>query len=165
MTFRTLPVTCLVDREQGFGRPIPATWIELLQSAVASIPVPGEQFTDGTNSTQFTVLFVKKVNAWYRCETYVLDDTPTESITIGGTAYTCHAFSSIDGTDLDLGGLTNSNVIRIVLDRADVSSMPTEGAAVTFRSVSTYRVARVQRDFPGAPVILDIMDEASRGQT
>ncbi len=164
MTFRTLPVTCLVDREQGFGRPIPATWIELLQSAVASVPVPGEQFTDGTNSTQFTVLFVKKVNGWYRCQTYVLDDTPVETVTIGGTSYSGHAFSATEGTDLELGGLSNENVTRIVLDRADVSTMPTEGMAVTFRSVSTYRVARVQRDQPGAPVIVDIVDETGRSQ-
>jgi hypothetical protein len=164
MTFRTLPVTCLVDREQGFGRPIPATWIELLQSAVASIPVPGEQFTDSTNSTQFTVLFVKKVNAWYRCQCYVLDDAYAESVVIGGTSYIGHAFSSTEGTDLELGGLSNENVTRIVLDAADVSTYPTEGMAVTFRLVSTYRVARVQRDHVGAPVIVDIVDETGSTQ-
>lgn len=161
MTFRTLPVTALVDREQTFSRPVPATWIELLQGSVASVPVPGEQFTDDINSTQFTVLFVKAINAWYRCECYVLDDTPVESITIGGNAYNCHAFSAVQGTDLALGGLTDESVIRVALDRADVSTMPAEGDAVTFRTVSTYRVKSVQRDQPGAPVIVDIVDETS----
>lgn len=163
MTFRSLAVTALVDREQPFQRPLPASWIEILQTAVASVPVPGEQFTDGTNSTQFTVLFVKKINGWYRCECYVLDDVPVETVVIGGTSYSGHAFSATEGTDIELGGLSPENFTRIILDRADVSTIPTEGAAVTFRGTSTYRVARVQRDQPGAPIIVDIRDEAGRG--
>jgi hypothetical protein len=158
LTFKGNTINALVDRGQSFERPVPATFVELLQSSVAAAPVPGEQFTDNTNSTQFTVLFTKKVNGWYRCECYVLDDVPVENITIGGTTYSCHAFSVVTGTDLDLGGLTNADMVRVVIDRADISTIPAEGAAVTFRSTS-YRVARVQRDQPGAPLILDIMDE------
>jgi hypothetical protein len=166
MTFRSpLTVSALVEREQAFARPIPASWIEILQSGVASVPVPGEQFIDSTNSTQFTVLFVKKINGWYRCECYVLDDVPVETVVIGGTSYSGHAFQSTEGTDLELGGLTPENFTRILLDRADVSAIPTEGATVTFRGVSTYRVARVQRDQPGAPIIVDIRDEAGRGHS
>lgn len=166
MTFRSpLTVTALVEREQAFARPIPATWIEILQSGVASVPVPGEQFIDSTNSTQFTVLFVKAINGWYRCQCYVLDDVPVETVVIGGTSYSAHCFSATEGTDLSLGGFTNENLMRVVLDRADVSTMPTEGMAVTFRSVTTYRVSRVQRDQPGAPIIVDIAHEAGRGMT
>ena len=81
------------------------------------------------------------------------------SITISGTTYSCHAFTVFNGTDLELGGLTNTDFIRVVIDRADISTIPTEGTAVTFRSTS-YRISTVQRDQPGAPLILDLMEEA-----
>ena len=159
LSFKGNTISALVDRGQSFERPVPATFVELLQSAVAAAPVPGEQFTDATNSTGYTVLFTKKVNGWYRCECYVLDDVPVENITISGTTYSCHAFTVFNGTDLELGGLTNTDFIRVVIDRADISTIPTEGTAVTFRSTS-YRISTVQRDQPGAPLILDLMEEA-----
>ena len=167
VTFRGLPVTALVDRTQNWNQPLPATFVEVLQDAVASRPVPGEQFTTtiGEVEVNYTVLYVKGIAGRWRCECYVMGDANGETIVIGGTTYACHAFSSTEGTDLELGGLTRQNLIRVALDRFDVNNntMPAEGQAVTFRGISTYRVTRVQRDQPGAPVILDIADEAGGG--
>lgn len=162
--FRGLPITALIDRTQQWNAPLPVTFIEVLQSAVASRPVPGEQFTAtiGEVEVNFTVFYVKGINGRWRCECQVMGDANGETIVIGGTPYTGHAFSSVNGTDLELGGLTRQDLIRVALDRFEVdnATMPTEGQAVTFRGITTYRVARVQRDQPGAPVIVDIADEA-----
>lgn len=168
LTFRGLAVTGLVDRTQNWNQPFPATFVEVARNDVDGIPVPGERFsaTVGETELTYTVWYVKAIAGRYRCECYVLGDSNTESIVIGGTTYSCHAFSSTEGTDLELGGLTRQNLIRVALDRFDVdaATMPAEGQAVTFRGISTYRVTRVQRDQPGAPVILDIADEAGGGR-
>lgn len=164
VTFRNHTISALVDRTQNWSQPAPATFVEILGSAVSSIPIAGEQFlhTYGATAWAWTILFVKPINGWYRCECYCLKDTPAEEVTIGALLFDCYAFSSTEGTDLELGGLTNQNVCRLVIDRADINGgpIPTEGQAVTFRGSSTYRVARVQRDHPGAPIIVDIADEA-----
>ena len=167
--FRNGSVTALVDRTQSWAQPVPATFVEVLQSDLAYKPVPGERFTAevaNEDDIYYTVLYVKPIGGRWRCECYVLADASTESIYIGGTLYSCHAFNSTEGTDLELGGLTRQNLIRVALDRysVDANSMPAEGQAVTFRGISTYRVTRVQRDQPGAPVILDIADEAGGGR-
>lgn len=162
--FRNHTITALVDRTQNWSQPAPATFVEILATAVSAIPEPGEQFLQLQGATFFgyTVLFVKPINGWYRCECYCLKDAPKEEATIGGDLFDVYAFSSTEGTDLELGGLTNQNACRLVIDRADIDGggIPAEGDAVTFRGSSTYRVARVQRDHPGAPIILDIADEA-----
>lgn len=162
--FRNNTISALVDRTQTWSQPSPATFVEVLASSVSHAPAPGEQFKGYYNATfwPFTVLFVKPISGWYRCECYCLKDTPTEEVTIGAELFDCYAFTSTEGTDLELGGLTNQNVCRLVIDRADINGgpIPTEGQAVTFRGSSTYRVARVQRDHPSAPIIVDIADEA-----
>lgn len=166
VTFRNHTISALVDRTQNWGQPAPATFVEILSSAVSSIPVAGEQFlhTYGATHWAWTILFVKPINGWYRCECYCLKDTPKEEVTIDGHTLDCYAFSAVYGTDLELGGLTNQNAVRLLFDSADldgISYVPSEGDPVTFRSGSIpYRVARVQVDQPGAPVIVDIADEA-----
>lgn len=168
LEFRAVNITALVDRTQTWNQPMPATFVEVLQDDLSSKPLPGERFTasvTGEDDIYYTVLYVKPIGGRWRCECYVLADSNTETVVIGATTYSCHAFSSTEGTDLELGGLTRQNLIRVALDRFDVNNntMPAEGQAVTFRGISTYRVTRVQRDQPGAPVILDIADEAGGG--
>jgi hypothetical protein len=96
--------------------------------------------------------------------TVLVNHHSMESVTIAGTAYDCFVMASVIGTDYELGGFTNQDSHQLAIPRSLITSIPTEGAAVTFRSTS-YRVARVQRDDAEAAIVVQIVATTSKGQT
>lgn len=86
----------------------------------------------------------------------------TEAVTIAGTTYNGFVMESTPGSDLDLGGFTDQSLRRIAIPRVQVSSIPAEGAAVTFRSVSGLTVFRVQDDDAEAPIVVEFGSPTSK---
>ena len=94
--------------------------------------------------------------------TVLVNHHSMESVTIAGTAYDCFVMSSVVGTDYEIGGFTNQDSHQLAIPRSLISSIPAEGAAVTFRSTS-YVVSRVQRDDAEAPIVVTIESRKGKG--
>ena len=83
------------------------------------------------------------------------DDFPTETIVIAGTSYEALVLDRQDSSAWGIGGETLETGMKVLLDRADIGTMPAEGDTATFNSV-TFRVTNVERDDTAAPVVVDL---------
>lgn len=85
----------------------------------------------------------------------VFSDFPTETATISGTSYSVLVLDNQLGSDWSMGGETITRSIRIAIERSKVSTIPSEGDAATFRSVS-YRVGNVESDDLSASITIEL---------
>jgi hypothetical protein len=90
----------------------------------------------------------------------LLSTHSTETITIAGTPYTGFVMESSLGTYLEYGGFAAQDFHRIAIPRANITTIPSEGATVTFRAQTLY-IIRVTRDDAEAPIVLEIGPETS----
>jgi len=82
-------------------------------------------------------------------------DFPTETITIDGVDYQCLLLENRQGSQWDIGGEVPQKSLQVSIERSGISTMPTEGLAVTFRSTS-YRVGEVDQSDASSSVIIEI---------
>ena len=71
---------------------------------------------------------------------------------------------STAGTDLEMGGFMARDFHRVAIPRASITSIPSEGDAVTFRAQTLY-ISRVTQDDAEAPVVLEFGPLTSNKQS
>ena len=87
-----------------------------------------------------------------------------ETVTVAGTNYSCFVMESTVGNDYELGGFTSQDMHRLAIPRSLITTIPTEGNAVTFRSTS-YRVQSVQRDDAESAIVITVAPTTKRGNS
>ena len=87
-----------------------------------------------------------------------------ETVTIAGTGYSAFVMESIPATDFDFGGFNSQDFHRVAIPRSLISTIPSEGDAITFRS-TVYRIMRVERDDAESPILLEFGPTTSKAQS